>query len=474
MALIRCAGTAALALGSLLGTAARAQDVEVDAAELIRAYRSAAEDYRRHPPRSAASRALVAEAALWNVDVARLAATLAAMHPPSGTTVVRLGVQTAESGDQTPDTERVVEAFGDERELQRGIESRGEDRQRAQYAPRPAPSTQRLRAGDGPHLAAELPADRGGEDGGPRGACLVATDSRRCADLLKAAALLHTAVADLEQDRGGAARAQQHRVVAGWLLWHLPRKAEDEAFVRDWFVVAVDAARGRGALASARQLSRLALERFPEDPSLLLWAARSGEALASLCYEEDGTPLTGADCLEFTVALDGSQPPAMWPRAARLADRKAVLRETERDLEALARLRPDDPEVRLRYGRALAARGRDDQARRVLTPVAGQATEGDLVALTHLFLGRLAEARGDSASALEQASAAFAAAPRSQTARMALAAARLAAGDRDGAVALAAAPQQGTGQDLWPDFLVGPADGSGAAFEALHARVRLP
>jgi Flp pilus assembly protein TadD len=164
----------------------------------------------------------------------------------------------------------------------------------------------------------------------------------------------------------------------------------------------------------------------------------------------------------------------MWPRAARPADRKAVLRETERDLEALARLRPDDPEVRLRYGRALAARGRDDQARRVLTPVAGEAAEDDFVALAHLLLGRLAEARGDSASALEQASAAFAAAPRSQTARMALAAARLAAGDRDGAAALVAEPGQGTGQELWPDFLVGPAGGSGAAFEALHARVRLP
>lgn len=467
MVLVRRVAVAALALGALPSPSLRAEEIEVDAAALVRDYRSIVEDYRRYAPRSAVSRAIVVEAARWDVDQARLAATLSAMRPPAESTVVRLDKVEGETGARREER-TVAEAFGDERDRQYDIESRGGSRERVESSPRRSLGVWRPGSRDAhDRLRAEVPSR-------PTGACLIETDAQGCADLLKAAALLHTAVGARTQDEGDAVRATRHRAIAAWLLWHLPRRAEDDGFVRDWLVAAIDASRSGGALAWAYRLGRLATERFPGDPYLLLWTARSGEALASLCYEEDGTPLVGDDCLDFPVEVDRPQPPPISLSAARPPDRRTLLRETEADLEALVRVDPDDAEVRLRLGRALANRGREDEARRALTWVVEQDADSGRVALAHLLLGRLAETRGDDVAALEHASAAFATAPRSQAARMALVVARLEAGDREGARALVTEPGDGSGRDLWPDFLVGRAIPFDAPLAALHARVRLP
>jgi len=465
--MVRRAAVTALALGALLSPPARAEEIEVDAAALVRDYRSIVEDYRRYAPRSAVSRAIVEEAARWDVDLARLAATLSAMRPPAKSTVVRLDAVDDETGARR-DEGGGAEVFGDERGRQYDIESRGGSRERLESSPRRSLGVWRPGSRDAnDRLRADVPAR-------PTGACLIETDAQGCADLLKAAALLHTAVGARTQDEGDAVRATRHRAIAAWLLWPLPGRAADDGFVRDWLVAAIDASRSGGALAWARRLGRLATERFPGDLYLLLWTARSEEALASLCYQEDGTPLVGDDCLDFPVELERPQPPPISLSAARPPDRKALLRETEADLEALLRVDTDDAEVRLRLGRALANRGREDEARRALTWVVDQAAESGLVALAHLLLGRLAGAQGDDVAALEHASAALAAAPRSQAARMAVVVARLEAGDRAGARALVAEPGDGSGRDLWPDFLVGRVVPSNAPLEALHARVRLP
>jgi len=63
----------------------------LNGAEIVRHYREVIESYRRHDPAgSAEGHALVLQAARWDLDVARMAALLAAMRPPDVTTEVRL------------------------------------------------------------------------------------------------------------------------------------------------------------------------------------------------------------------------------------------------------------------------------------------------------------------------------------------------------------------------------------------------
>ena len=270
-----------------------------------------------------------------------------------------------------------------------------------------------------------------------------------------------------------------HRAIAGWLLWHLPRKADDGGGRRLRAGLAARRRRplaGAGSLSSARQLGQLGLKRFAGDDGLLLSTATATEALATLCYEADGTPLGGADCLEIPVVFDGPQPSRPLLRSGRPIDRGQVLQESEGLLRTLAARRPADPEVHLRFGHVLSQRGQAQEAQRELRLVVDNATDANQVALARLLLWRLAEARQDLQDALDQAHAAQRAAPSSQSVRMSLAHALLAHGDREDALAVMAAlpkePPQA--KDPWADLLFGSTGSYTPARAALYARVRLP
>lgn len=479
----------------------------IDGAEIVASYRGVIESYRRHDPaRSAEGQALVLQAARWDLAVARMAALLAAMPPPDATTLVSLGEGGATDGSsrrnprddylsaagraraasQSPYTNDAAEnAFAGSRGSRLAAEAAGtagapsrQDRVRLQATVAPPPAAPAA-AGAQPGGVESATGETTRPWAGPRGACLIEKFADDCADTLKAAALLHTDVATLELARGDHGRAATHRAIAGWLLWHLPRKAEmaeDDAFVRDWLLAVTLQLRGEGSLSSARQLGLLGLRRFPGDDALLLATATAVEALATLCYEADGTPLGGEDCLETPAAFDISQPMQPLLRNGRHLDRGQLLREAEDLLRAVAVLRPPDAEVELRLGHVLLQRGRAKEAQIELHRVTDNATDAGHVALARLLLGRLAEARKDAPGALEQARAAQDAAPASQSVRMALAHALLAQGDRKDALAvMAALPNEPPRtRDPWAELLLGSTSRFGPARAALYARVGLP
>lgn len=413
--------TVALAAASLLVSPggpsdARAEEVTLDGTELVRGYQGFIERYRRTDPAShPLGGDLVRQAAGWGLDLARLTAALAAMPPPSRSAVVRLGLPA-----------------------------------RLTAPPRTA---------------------------GDAGACLIARSARDCAEALKAAALLHTDVATSHLSRGARQTAAVHLSIAGWLLWHLPQEAQDDAFVRDWLLAMSSLLLGEGSLSSARRLGEIGLRRFPNDAALLLAMARATEAMGSLCYEPGGKPVGGDDCAEVRLAFDGRYPrPPL--RARSVARRSHLLGETERRLRTLLEAQPASSEVHLRLGRVLAQRVQIEEAIRELGWVVENGQDPDERALAHLLLGRLAEARGDAPGAIHHAHAALAIAPRSQSGRLALASALLAAGDRRAAAeavsGLPSAPPPPTESDPWVRFLQGSLAAYTPARAALYARVALP
>ena len=453
---------------------ARAGEVQLDGGELVKDYRDFIERYRRNDPAlSQAGRALVLQAAGWNLDMARMAATLAAMRPPTKDTVVRLE-------DEDPAATRSAGGHGG-RSSAMGAHSdtlRNDDaleraltetrRRLAEEAGGAAPQRE-------PRVTATLAAAPG-ETTPSIGGCLISRFAQECADALKAAAVLHTDVATMELARGAHERAASHRAIAGWLLWHLPQLTQDDAFVRDW-VLAVDGLLlSDGSLSSARQLGQLGLARFPNDGALLFSTARATEALATLCYGPDGTAVGGDDCGEAPVSFDGLRPVRPKLRDSQAPRQGAVLRETERLLRAVVKERPTDPEVHLRLGRALARLGQAEEAETELLGVVTDSRDANEVALAHLLLGRLAESRKDVQGALEHARAALAKAPHSQSARMALASAQLAVGERRGAVeAMASLPTTPPeADDLWAEFLQGSMAHFAPARASLYDRVKLP
>lgn len=493
-----------LALG---WTGAARADEPLDGRGLVNSYRDIVELYRRHDAADYAQRqALVLQAARWDLDLARLAATLAAMPPPDADILVRLGSgegTTSEEASASPRTGRRAAmatsdpSGGDALEYARAdSQSRlaandlngggATPRRNRDHAPLLAgvaaipPSLSNGEEGTTGAEAAQPPLPQGGsQPAGLRGGCLIARFATDCADALEAAALLHTDVATLELGRGRHERAASHRAIAGWLLWHLPQrveKAESETFAKDWLLAVSLLLRSDGSLSSARQLGQLGLARFPKDDALLLATATASQALTTLCYEADGTPIGGEDCLETPVAFDTSQPERPSLRQGQRLDQGRVLREAERLLRTLASQRPADPEVHLRFGHVLLRRGQAQEARRELRWVIDNASDTDQVALARLLLGRLAEVGRDVQGALEQARAARLAAPDSQSVRLALANALLAHGDRTGAVeALAGLPNTpAQAADLWAQFLLGSRARFIPARGALFSKVRLP
>jgi tetratricopeptide (TPR) repeat protein len=413
--------------------------------------------------------------------MARIAATLAAMPPPKADTTVRL-----DEGEGQP--ARSAGAAGGARggrmrtaDTSLNNPYRNDDAFERTRTESGVKLTDRERSGDdmaagSARVSATLAFTPRPDVGPGRGVCLVSIFAHDCAEMLKAAALLHTDVATVELARGARGAAAVHRSIAGWLLWHLPQEARDDAFVRDWLLAMSTLLLGEGSLSSARRLGEIGLDRSPDDAALLASTARATEALGNLCYGPGGQPVGGDDCADVPLSFDGRHPMREPLRGRELPRQADVLRETEKRLQMLLEERPADSEVRLRLGRALARRGRTEEAGRELAWVVESSRDTSEVALARLLLGRLAEAANDVPRALEHARAALAAAPRSQSARLALASALLAAGDRPGAIeALADLPATPPADDdPWATFLQGKVAAFDPAREALYARVKLP
>ena len=478
-------------------------DEPLDGRELVKTYRDIIGHYRRHDPaHSAEGYAAVVEIARWDLNRVRLAAALAPMPPPDVTTLVRLdgtkgNVTSSGNGTSTgnpnwarrvaaekaraplgnPNIDSTQAAILDARS-RLAAEDKAADASGATSSPGAGEQEEVRRSA----TVAPMTPSAGSAPPpttGVRGVCLIESFAEECANVLKAAALLHTDVATLELAQGQHARAATHRAIAGWLLWHLPRKAEtaeDDDFVRDWLLAVNVGLRGTGSLSSARQLGQLGLGRFPRDEALLLSTATAIEAHTTLCYEADGTPLGGDDCFEIPIAFDAPLPERPLLRNARPLDRGSVLRDAESALRMLATQRPEDPEVHLRLGHVLLQRGQAKEAQLELRLVIDNATDTGHLAIARLLLGRLAETGQDANGALEHARAAQGAVPSSQSARMALASALLAHGDRAAAVAVMAALPNGPpgARDPWIEYLLGSTARYAPARAALYARVSLP
>jgi VWFA-related protein len=171
--------------------------------------------------------------------------------------------------------------------------------------------------------------------------------------------------------------------------------------------------RGNDAFARLKGLAKQA----PADPDVLL-------ALGAL--EESR--------IDTLAAVPTEAPPAgseSLPRFQRKAARDRVLRDIEARYRAVLAARSEDREARLRLGRVLQLRG-DRQAVEHLQQVAA-GPDGDLKALAFLFLGEWHDTAGQLKEALAAYRQAAAAAPRSQSACVALAQALFRSGDPAGA-----------------------------------------
>jgi hypothetical protein len=385
----------------------------------LRGYLALVERYRTHDPsRTAAGREALQEIVRWDLGEARWSLT--------------------QAGRLSDTYGRRVQAAGDEEEIATG----------------------------GPLKTSHRPSAV------PGGATPVLSESEAA---FCAAALLHTEVSVLELRSGHRALARFHREMAWQLLCWLPRSPASLAFQRKWVVAVSSLLRADGSLDSARRLTLKGLERLPKDGPLLLAAAAASEAVATLCFEPEDVATWNAACVdslagrgrELQLTKRGLRPP-------RTPHRAAIEKQTRRFLRRVLAAQPNDPEVRLRMGHALAQLGQDEAAQRELRWVVLNASAPRHVALSHLLLAEIARGRQDALAEVEHARYALVAAPESQSARVALAAALLSRGDRDAAArTMAELPSRfDAPEDLWLKFLLGSPDAYAAARDVLYARVR--
>jgi tetratricopeptide (TPR) repeat protein len=243
------------------------------------------------------------------------------------------------------------------------------------------------------------------------------------AGLLRAGALIHAEEAFHLADHDSAgtvrhlnvARAYVHKIASG---------GREPLFVRDWWLLVISVFQGQFDLVMANELGRQARDIVGESPELLLAIGVTQEMAWTKAHDDDGkSPLNG----------DVGD--------AEYAYRKALT------------LQPDLVEARVRLGRVLTLRGEIDESLRVLGAV-GAADDAESRYLARLFEGDALERRGNFAQAEQQYLAAFAAVPRAQSARVALAHLRHLNGPRaDAAATVRATTEDRTaGDDTDPWF----------------------
>jgi tetratricopeptide (TPR) repeat protein len=261
---------------------------------------------------------------------------------------------------------------------------------------------------------------------------------------LRAGALIHVEAAFELADRNSG-RAFGHQIVARAYLDTIAERERD-SFVRDCWVMLIAFYQGRFELVRAHQLAQATHESIGDSPEL--W-------LADGVTEEMAWTLSHADDYHGFVAGD--------LKAAESAYRKALAAQ------------PDLAEARLRLGRVLTLRGDIDGALRELDAVRSIDDSGFRY-LAHLFAGDALEQSGRPSAAEQRYIAAVAALPEGQSARLALAHLRHAAGARAAAAEAAGAFALDPGiretVDPWFSYTRGLSWRTGHILSTLREQVR--
>jgi VWFA-related protein len=263
-------------------------------------------------------------------------------------------------------------------------------------------------------------------------------------DVLEAAALAHAGAALGPQPSAAQARAA---VQAAGLLDDAPRRRGLEARLylglahgfleaHDW-VTAQDLAEQACARLDANAEALLALGIVQETTGSV---ANGGhrpnpdQTLLTAGFDEmmSRNPVSG-----FAAGVPGGpRQPSFAPRMTRKgaeATAETRLRRAAESYRKALRVRPELTEARLRLGRTLALLGEGKAAAQELGQVAAGPGEPEMAYLAHLFLGDLREQQEEFAEAARAYQAAQAARPSSAVARLALARAQHAKGDRGAA-----------------------------------------
>jgi tetratricopeptide (TPR) repeat protein len=261
---------------------------------------------------------------------------------------------------------------------------------------------------------------------------------------LRVAALIHIEAAFGLADRN-ARQAIRHLTIARSDLDTLADRGRD-GFVRDCWVLVIAFYQGRLELVRAHELWQVAHKSAGDSPELWLAAGVTEEMAWTMVHGD-----------EYEGVIAGSL------KEAESAYRKALAAE------------PNLVEARLRLGRVLTLRGDIDGALRELDALRSTDDSGFRY-LAHLFAGDALERSGRAPAAERRYIAAFAALPEGQSARLALAHLRHAAGVRAAAAeavsAVALDRRIGDTADPWVWYTVGLSWRAGHLLSTLREQVR--
>ncbi len=225
-----------------------------------------------------------------------------------------------------------------------------------------------------------------------------------------AAAMFMTATAQRELVAGSLSYPQWFDL-ARQLLDGVADAASRRSLQRDWILAVAALHRSRFAGLDTRAVLDRGVELQPQEPELLLAAARIHEAIAER---------------SFTGLAEPVSAPA---GTAAQVDLLAALQLYQRLRQAV----PDRPDARLRCCRVLCLLRRTGEARELLEPLRQLPTTTDLPCLAWLFLGVAHELDGHPARALACYRGALGTGRAPQSARLAIARLLAHAGDTAGA-----------------------------------------
>lgn len=264
-----------------------------------------------------------------------------------------------------------------------------------------------------------------------------------------------------------------HWQIARWLLTFVSQRPGAIESLRTWYMGTTAFLSTDGNIPELDSHLAAALQRLPNDASMVYLSGWYQEMLASSAIQN-----AAREFAERRIALKrplgGPAAPATY-RPTGIRSASEHLEQAERLLTRALERNPKLIEARIRLGRVVGQRKRHAAAiehlQRVLTASPDPVTAFD----AHLFLGASHEALGRPDAAAEAYRAALALFPSSQSARLALSLLQLAGGDRTSAADTLRAPQDGDASaprsaDPWWTYHLGPGRHADAALAAVWAR----